>query len=155
MSAWRVPRLSREAIGWIAVAAIVLTLQWPMLKGVWYKRTNATPPPSAITWYTDVDAALADARLTGRPVLVDFAADWCPPCITMKHDVWPDRDVAAAVRDGYVPLLVDVDAQPEVAARYGIHGIPSVLVLDETGVVVRRTSFLCASGMRRFLDDAY
>jgi hypothetical protein len=64
----------------------------------------------------------------------------------MKHDVWPDRDVAAAVRDGYVPLLVDVDAQPDVAARYGISAIPSVLV--------RRASFLGASGMRRFLDDA-
>lgn len=151
---WRVPRVSREAVAWITVAAIVLTLQWPMLKGVWYKRTHATPPPSAITWYTDVDKALAAAERTGRPVLVDFAADWCPPCITMKHDVWPDRGVAAAVRAGYVPLLVDVDAQPDVAARYGISGIPSVLVLDDAGRVLRRASFLGASGMRRFLDDA-
>lgn len=150
----RIWRPSREAVGWLAVAALLVVMQWPMLKGTWYRRTNATPPPSAIAWHTDLPTALAAAERTGRPVLVDFAADWCPPCITMKHDVWPDRQVAAAVNAGYVPLLVDVDTQPEVVARYGVNGIPSVLVLDETGEVVRRASFLGASGMRRFLEDA-
>ena len=146
-------RPSREAVGWMAVAIVVVVMQWPMLKGMWYRRTAATPPPSAIAWHTDLDVALADARRLNRPVLVDFAADWCPPCITMKHDVWPDAAVARAVTDGYVPLLVDVDAQPDVAARYGINGIPSVLVLDEAGDEIRRATFLGASGMRRFLED--
>jgi thiol:disulfide interchange protein DsbD len=147
-------RPSREAIGWLAIAVVVVVMQWPMLKGMWYRRTAATPPPSAIAWHTDLPTALADARRLGRPVLVDFAADWCPPCITMKHDVWPDSQVANAVNAAYVPLLVDVDAQPEVAARYGVNGIPSVLVLDEDGAELRRATFLGASGMRRFLEDA-
>lgn len=144
-------RVSREVVAWVAVAAIVLVMQWPMLKGTWYKRTGAEAPPSAITWHTELDAAMADAAKLERPILVDFAADWCPPCITMKHDVWPDPAVVAAVRGGYVPLLVDVDRLPDVATQYGVSGIPSVMVLDEDGRVLRRASYLGANAMARFL----
>lgn len=144
-------RVSREVVAWVAVAAILVMTQWPMLKGAWYKRTGAQAPPSAITWHTDLDVALAEAARLERPVLVDFAADWCPPCTTMKHDVWPDPAVVAAVQGGYVPLLVDVDRLPDVAARYGVSGIPSVMVLDENGEVAKRVSYLGAAAMARFL----
>jgi thiol:disulfide interchange protein len=149
---WTRPDLSREGVVWASAVVLILVMQWPMLKGTWYKQTGARPPASTIAWHTDLDTALADARQTGRPVLVDFAADWCPPCVVMKHDVWPDRRVAAAVRGGYVALLVDVDTQPALASRYGIHGIPAVLVLDEHGEILRRAAFLGAGGMRRFLE---
>lgn len=147
-------RLSREHVVWALVALFIVVLQWPMLKGTWYKRTGAAPPPSAIAWHTDLDTALEEAARLERPVLVDFAADWCPPCITMKHDVWPEPAVVAAVQEGYVPLLIDVDARPDVAARYDVSGIPSVMVLDEDGRVLRRTSsFLGAGAMAKFLRE--
>lgn len=145
------PRVSREVVVWVAVAAILVVMQWPMLKGAWYKRTGAEPPTSAILWHTELDTALAEAARLERPILVDFAADWCPPCITMKHDVWPDPAVVAAVRDAYVPLLVDVDRLPDIAAQYGVSGIPSVMVLDEDGQVIKRASYLGAPAMVRFL----
>ena len=146
-------RPSRETIVWTVVIVVLLAAQWPMIKGRYYRWSGATPPASAITWHTDAEAAFAEARRTGRPVLVDFAADWCPPCITMKHDVWPDPRVVAAVRDGYVPLLVDIDRQPALADRYRVSGIPTVKVLDENGAVLREASFLGASGMARFLTE--
>lgn len=144
---------SRETIVWSFVVVVLLLAQWPMLKGRYYQWAGAAPPASAIAWHTDAEAALAEAKRTGRPVLVDFAADWCPPCITMKHDVWPDPRVVAAVRDGYVPLLVDIDAQPALADRYQVSGIPTVKVLDDSGAVLREASFLGASGMARFLTE--
>lgn len=145
-------RVSREVVAWLAVAAILIMMQWPMLKGAWYKRTGAPPPPSAISWHTELDVALEEAARLERPILVDFAADWCPPCITMQHDVWPDPAVVDAVREGYVPLLIDIDRLPDVAARYDVSGIPSVMVLDADGQVLRRASYLGASAMVRFLD---
>lgn len=145
------PRVSREVVGWTAIVAMLVFMQWPMLKGTWYKRTGAVPPPSAIAWSTALDAALAESARSGRPVLVDFAADWCPPCITMKHDVWPDPEVAAAVSNGYVPLLIDVDKRPDLAARYEVVGIPNVMVLDAQGRIVAQASFLNADAMARFL----
>jgi thiol:disulfide interchange protein len=142
----------RNALVWLAVGAFVVWMQWPMLKGAFYRATGAAAP-AAIDWRTDLDAALAEARSTGRLVLADFSADWCPPCVVMKHDVWPDDEIGALVARSYVPVLVDPDRDEKAAARYGIDAIPAVLILDGSGRVVARAGYLPASGMRRFLRE--
>lgn len=142
----------RESILWIAVLAIVATVQWPMLKGLYYRTAGSTAPAGRIEWRTDLEAALAEARRTNRPILVDFYAGWCPPCITMKHDVWPDRRVARVVTAGYIPLMIDVDRDEQTAARYEVSAIPTILVLDPGGRVVRSAGYLPVSGLLRFLQ---
>lgn len=142
-----------EGLIWIAVFAVVVTMQWPMLKGYYYRAARTAPPQSSIEWRTDLDSALAESRRTRKPILVDFSADWCPPCIAMKHDVWPHPDVEHALTTSYVPLLIDVDRNGAVADRYDVRGIPTVLVLDGEGRVVRRATFLTASAMVDFLTD--
>ncbi|WP_291980929.1 thioredoxin family protein [Luteitalea sp.] len=144
-------RWSGHTIVWIFAISVVLFAQWPMLKGRWYQWTGAAPPASAIVWHTEIETALAEARRLDRPVLVDFMADWCPPCVTMTHDVWPNAAIVAAVQEGYVPLQIDIDRHPDVAQRYEVYGIPSVIVVDGAGRVVRRASFMSAGGMERFL----
>lgn len=140
-----------ERLLWAGLIAAVVMIQWPMLKGLYYRTADAPPEPSRIEWRTDLDAALEESRRTGRPVLADFSADWCPPCIAMKHDVWPDDAVEQAVIDGYVPLVIDVDRDVDASGRYGVRAIPTILVLDGDGRVIRRATFLSASGMREFL----
>lgn len=137
---------------WPALIAAVLFLQWPMLKGLYYRTADASPRASSIAWQTDLDAALEESRRSGRLVFVDFSADWCPPCIVMKHDVWPDPAVERAMLS-FVPVLVDVDSNQAVAERYGVQGIPTILVLDSTGRVVRRASYLSAAALVRFLAE--
>ncbi|BCS35136.1 hypothetical protein TBR22_A43620 [Luteitalea sp. TBR-22] len=148
-----VRRASRETIVWGFVIALLLVAQWPMIKGRYYQWRGAPAPASAIAWRTDHAAALAESRRTGKPVLADFAAGWCPPCITMNHEVWPDPEVAALVTRDYVPLKVDIDRHPDLAERYEVAGIPSVLVLDHDGRVLRTASFLSRGGMQAFLRD--
>lgn len=143
-----------ERLFWIGAIAAVLIVQWPMVKGLYYRTADAPPESSRIEWRTDLDAALAESRRTGRPVLADFSADWCPPCIAMQHDVWPDDRVEQAVIGGYVPLVIDVDRDVEASGRYGVRAIPTILVLDGDGRVLRRATFLSASGMREFLAPA-
>jgi len=134
--------------------AFMLIVQWPMIKGTYYRAADSTPAASRIAWRTDLESALHEARQTKRPVLVDFSADWCPPCIAMKHDVWPDDEVEHAVVGLYVPLLIDIDRHGDVAERYGVEAIPTVLMLDGDGRVLRRANFLSASGLVQFLEEA-
>lgn len=148
-TAWRF----REPVIWIGLIAVVLTVQWPMLKGWVYRATGAQAPASGIVWRTDVDAALAEARATNKRVVIDFTASWCPPCITMKHDVWPNSEVVRLVEAGFVPVLIDTDRDTVFSARYGVDSIPTVLLLDPDGRVVKREGHLPRSGMLRFLTE--
>ncbi|MDO8834786.1 MAG: thioredoxin family protein [Vicinamibacterales bacterium] len=145
----------RETVLWLALLAIVLTVQWPVLKGWYYRATDATAPASAVAWQDDLDAALAEARSSGRRVLVEFSASWCPSCVAMKHDVWPDPAVARAVEAGYIAVSVDTDRNGVLPARYQVDAIPTLILLDADGRVVKRNDgFLPRSGVLRFFAEA-
>ena len=149
----RLLALLRRHESLLTTALLVGVLVWrlPVLKGYFYKYAGVEAPAGTIAWRTDYKAALDESARTGRPVLVDFSAAWCPPCIAMKHDTWTDPAVARAVTEQFVPLLVDIDHDPATASHYDIEGIPTILVVDASGSVLRRAGFLPASGMRRFM----
>jgi thioredoxin 2 len=72
---------------------------------------------------------------SGVPVLVDFYADWCAPCRMLA----PILDRLAAAGQGRVLVAkVDTDASPEVAGRYGIRSIPTVILFRD-GVEAERS----------------
>lgn len=77
----------------------------------------------------------AEVMRSDKPVLLDFWAGWCIPCRMMS----PTIDKVADERADYKVGKVNVDEQPELARRFAVAGIPSLVVLRQGKVVSQTT----------------
>ena len=84
------------------------------------------------------------------PVLVDFWAAWCGPCVAAAPEV---KKVAAAAAGRAIVLKVDTDRHQEIAARYGVRGIPNFVVLRGGQVVHQQAGVVPHTEMLRWLTS--
>ena len=74
------------------------------------------------------DTFTTEVLQSDKPVIVDFWAEWCGPC----HAVAPVLDKIVEERDGEVKLVkVNIDEERELAERYGIASIPTMLLFRD------------------------
>ena len=85
------------------------------------------------------------------PVLVDFWADWCGPCKVAAPEV---EATAAEMAGRALVLKVDTDAHPQLAAQFGVQGIPNFVVLKGGLLAFQHAGAVGRQQMKAWLERA-
>jgi thiol:disulfide interchange protein DsbD len=100
---------------------------------------------TGITWETYTDMDFLEAKENGEPVLLDFSADWCIPCIELDRNTWTSGEVIKATKDirrMKVDLtLFDSPESEALRKKFNISGVPTIVIIkpDGTEAIEART----------------
>jgi len=105
--------------------------------GLIWNLTMADSELSALKWDANLDAAVKQGGSLGKPVLIDFTADWCPACKKMDVTTFVDHEVAEELTSKWVLVKIDCTVNSDeietLQRKYAINGLPSLVVLDSSG----------------------
>ncbi|MEO6463484.1 MAG: cytochrome c biogenesis protein CcdA, partial [Candidatus Eisenbacteria bacterium] len=114
------------------------------------------PTGRAVEWQPFSEATLAQAGARGRPVLLDFSADWCVPCHELDERTFTHPEVVRAT-EGFVRMKVDLTRldSPESQAlrsRFDVEGVPTIVFLAPDGREVVEARVVGFIGPEPFLE---
>lgn len=91
-----------------------------------------------------------DVLKSGKPVLVDFWAEWCGPCKMIA----PALEEIANARQDVVIAKVNIDENPDSPTRYGVRGIPTMILFRNGEVQATKVGALPKQQIASWIDDA-
>lgn len=82
---------------------------------------------------TDIDDAFDASKSENKTLMIIFDQDSCIYCDMFKSDVLANPDVQKDLNENYIVLLVDINRNPDIAAKYKVFGTPTTQFLDAEG----------------------
>ena len=90
-----------------------------------------------VPWKPFSQISLAEAKSSGKPVIIDFYADWCTPCRDLEKKTFHDQNIVRE-SEKFIMIKVDVTRRGDQGAiqlleKYNVKGVPTVIFLDPMG----------------------
>ena len=114
------------------------------------KEKEADEVSDGVKWLASYDEAVRRAEDKGKPIMIDFYADWCGWCKRLDKDTYVDTDVKTKAVD-FISLKIDADVESGLASRFKVRGLPTILFIDHKGEEIHRV--VGYRGPREFIDE--
>lgn len=105
-----------------------------------------------VEWREWGAAPFEEAADAGKPVLLSLSASWCTACDEMDEGAYANPQIAAHLKEGFIPVRVDVDRQPRARERYNMGGFPSTVFCTPDGRILTGAGFMTTDSLRQALD---
>lgn len=91
-----------------------------------------------------------DVLQSDRPVLVEYWAEWCGPCKAINPIL---EEIAESYGDRLRVAKLNIDDNPETPPKYGIRGIPTLMLFKDGNVEATKVGALSKSQLTAFVDS--
>jgi thioredoxin 1 len=97
------------------------------------------------------DTFATDVLNSGKPVLVDFWAEWCGPC----RSIAPSLEALAEEYEGKLEVVkVNIDENPMSPTQYGVRGIPTLLIFKDGKVAAQQVGAAPKSVLKAWIEKS-
>lgn len=97
--------------------------------------TIAATQSALAEWKTDFEKTRREAKAAGKPMLIHFYADWCPPCRQMEATVLNTQGVKQLLASDVIGVKLNADLNSSVVRQFGVRSLPADVILEPDGRV--------------------